>query len=267
MLELADMNIMIRNLSLVLILGAMITACSAVNSAQAHRGGQKNSGPFKGCHNDRKVGEFHCHSKSQFAGQKWASEADAQRWLQMNGRRSKSGKTSKRTSTVPEYMQGERKGVKKYRRSEWGPWADTDGDCLNTRHEILKERSRAAVAMARNNCRVTVGQWEDFYYGDVLTDASQIEIDHIVPVAHAHYHGGANWSRARKRKFYNDPENLAITSSKANQAKGANDFTTWSPAKKQYACKFARRWFKIKEKYALQITQRERDYWQIMKCD
>ena len=55
------------------------------------------------------------------------------------------------------------------------------------------------------------GSWNDPYSGKTITDATKLDIDHMVPLKEAHQSGAANWSRERKRAYANDlddPERL-----------------------------------------------------------
>jgi len=151
-----------------------------------------------------------------------------------------------------------------YNRKAWKHWIDEDQNCLNTRQEVLKEQSIVLVTQVK--CKVTKGKWNDFYFNEVLEDPLKIDIDHVVPLKHAHDNGGAGWSQDQKKLFANDKLNLVVTSRKANRTKGSNDFTSWSPINKGYACKYMKRWFEVKEKYKLNISQSEIEQKQIMDC-
>ena len=87
-------------------------------------------------------------------------------------------------------------GSSKYNRKDWPHWIDADRDCQNTRAEILIHDSVGPVKFKRNKgCNVSWGKWIGPYTGKTFTKASDIDIDHIVPLSHAHKTGGANWSR------------------------------------------------------------------------
>jgi len=78
-----------------------------------------------------------------------------------------------------------------YDRKAWKHWVDVDKDCQNTRHEVLLEESLAPVTFKTSkNCRVVSGNWLGAYSGKVFTDASQLDIDHLVPLKEAHESGG-----------------------------------------------------------------------------
>jgi len=219
----------------------------------AHGGGVVQSGPLKGCHNDTKKKEFHCHNKSKYNGKRWDSKKDA--LLEVG----------KLESSIPSVAST--KPPRIYNRNEWGPWKDFDGDCKNTRAEILERDSTDTTKFNPKGCLVLIGKWTDFYSGETFTDASKVEIDHVVPVKHAFDAGGKEWTSEKKAQFYNDEENLVVTSVSMNRSKGANDFTNWMPKDRKRACDYATKWFKIKKKYSLEISEAESENFQLLNCE
>ncbi len=147
----------------------------------------------------------------------------------------------------------------KYVRSDWPHWIDQDKDCLDTRAEILKQRSLVPVSMNKKGCKVKSGKWKDYYYPETLTQASQVDIDHLIPLKHAHETGAAHWSTSQKEKFANDPENLVITNRRYNRQKGAKGIDEWLPVHKDYACKYITDWIKLKKKYHLILKSAEKN--------
>ena len=145
----------------------------------------------------------------------------------------------------------------KYDRKEWKHWSDKDKNCLNTRQEILRDRSITDVKMNKRGCIVVSGKWHDYYYPQVHTDAKNVEIDHLVPLKHAHDAGGDGWTAERKEQFANDPENLVITFKPYNRKKGAKGIDQWLPVNQDYACKYINDWKYIKSKYNLSISPKE----------
>ena len=112
-----------------------------------------------------------------------------------------------------------------YDRKAWKHWVDTDKDCQNTRHEVLLEESLAPVTFKTSkNCRVVSGSWLGAYSGKTFTDASQLDIDHLVPLKEAHISGGHAWDVYRKRDYANDlssPLSLIAVAKGLNRQKGA----------------------------------------------
>ena len=129
---------------------------------------------------------------------------------------------------------------KLYNRDDWDHWIDADGDCQDTRGEILIRNSLKPVTYHSNaKCRVTGGLWELPYIGGTVTNAQRLDIDHIIPLKWAHGHGGDRWTESQKRNFANDPDNLLATSSSANRSKGAKGPDQWLPSINK--CSYAQR--------------------------
>jgi hypothetical protein len=157
-----------------------------------------------------------------------------------------------------------------YERKLFQHWVDADGDCQNTRVEILIQESKEPVTFRKSKkgaCSVTKGKWQDFYFDETLTDPKLIDIDHVVPLKHAWDTGASTWTKENREKFANDPLNLVVTNRKYNRQKGAKTILEWMPIKRDYACKYAERWLAIKKKYELSISAQERDYYSQLKCE
>ena len=147
--------------------------------------------------------------------------------------------------------------IPQYSRKQWSHWIDKDNNCLNTRQELLKSRSLTPIVLSKNGCRVISGTWDDYYYPERLFLTKDIDIDHVIPLKHAHQNGGYKWSFQQKEEFANDFENLVITNKLYNRKKGSQGIDKWLPAKIEYACKYAKNWFYLKKKYQLTITDSE----------
>ena len=196
--------------------------CSA--TASGHGGGLDGSGG----HNNRKTGEYHCHREPCLSTHQQVQSA-----------------TKEAEVTDRSYS-------RLYDRDDWGGWIDEDGDCQNTRAEILIRDSQAKVSFDR--CRVVSGLWNLPYSGGSTTSASQIDIDHIIPLKWAHGHGGGRWPKSRKRAFANDPDNLLSTYYSENRSKGAKGPDQWMPAVNK--CSYAQGWERLIEKYDLVATSK-----------
>ena len=144
-----------------------------------------------------------------------------------------------------------------YARNDWRHWEDFDGDCQNTRQELLISRSQIAVSFTSSRaCTVALGQWLDPYTGSTFSKASDVDIDHVIPLQYAHDHGGAQWSPLLKKLFANDPDNLLIVDDGENQRKGAKGPAQYLP-RLQYRCEYVRRWQQLTEKYELQLARQD----------
>ena len=68
-----------------------------------------------------------------------------------------------------------------YDRDKFRHWVDADGDCRDTRDEVLADESLTAVS----GCDVQQGRWRSYYDGVVVRDSSAFDVDHLVPLAEA----------------------------------------------------------------------------------
>ncbi len=194
----------------------------------AHGGGLDDQGG----HSNRKDNTYHCHKEPCFSIHRQSSKAYQQ---------AKPGTFSK-----------------VYNRKDWPHWVDEDGDCQNTRQELLIATSKVSVQFTNSKrCTVRHGQWHDVYTGQIFTEASDIDIDHIVPLAHAHRHGADQWTKAQRREFANDYENLLVVDDSTNQSKSDQAPHEWLPPQKSYWCEYGKRWERVKNKYGLRVIKNE----------
>ena len=148
-----------------------------------------------------------------------------------------------------------------YDRKDWGRWSDADGDCQNLRAELLIAQSHVPVTFRGDKtCVVATGEWIGPYSGKAFTSASQVDIDHVVPLYEAHLSGGWAWTRAQKRDFANDPDNLLIVDKGLNRAKGAKDPARWLDVRPAYQCAYLKKWQAIKKRYGLDVDAREKGF-------
>lgn len=153
-----------------------------------------------------------------------------------------------------------------YKRSEWLPrWSDFDRDCQDTRHELLIRFSLGPVTYTRaDNCKVATGLWLDPYTGAFYVKASDLDVEHIVPLKWAHDHGGAEWDLARKRQFAEDPDNLWLVDDGRNQSKGDRGPDEWMPPYAPVAAIYVQRFMAIVQKYGLRPTLVESDRFRLL---
>jgi hypothetical protein len=71
-----------------------------------------------------------------------------------------------------------------YDRGSFGKWTDADKDCLNTRHEILKELSTAVTNRDAAGCKIVSGRWLDPYTDRSFYNSRELHVDHLVPLAY-----------------------------------------------------------------------------------
>ena len=148
-----------------------------------------------------------------------------------------------------------------YDRDDWKHWVDEDRDCQNTRHEVLIDESLAKVAFKTDRkCQVAMGEWFDPYTGETVTDATRLDIDHMIPLKNAHNSGGWAWDKSRKAAFANEmsyADHLVAVTASANRKKGAKGPEAWKPTNKGYWCDYAVDWVRIKTDWDLSATKAE----------
>ena len=164
-------------------------------------------------------------------------------------------------TTLGQLVVAKRGGDVEYNRKDWRHWVDADRDCQDARAEVLIEESRSAVSFATDEgCQVTGGEWLGPWSGEVFTDAGDVDIDHHVPLGHAHESGGWRWDADRKRKYANDlanPPSLQVTSASVNRSKGKKPPDAWRPENRAGWCRYAADWIDVKARWQLTVTQAE----------
>ena len=144
-----------------------------------------------------------------------------------------------------------------YDRDLFPTWITIEGTC-NTREYILKRDGTNVVT--NSACTATSGSWYSPYDGATWTAASDLDIDHLVPLAEAWDSGASAWTTAQRQAFANDvtrPQLLAVTDN-VNQSKGDQDPSTWVPSRSAYVCTYVRAWVQVKYYYNLKIDSAEK---------
>jgi hypothetical protein len=150
-----------------------------------------------------------------------------------------------------------------YSREAFGQaWFDTDRNGCDTRNDIL--RRDLTHREMKNWCKVLAGtRAPDPYTGAtirfVLGGASEIDVDHVVPLSDAWQKGAARWSAGKRLAFANDPLALLAVDAGTNRSKGDGDAATWLPPYKQFRCQYVARQVAVKLKYGVWVTAAERD--------
>ena len=159
-------------------------------------------------------------------------------------------------------------GLPPYDRGDWRHWTDEDGDCQNTRHEVLVAESQAAVTYkTESQCQVVSGQWYGAYAAVTVTEAGELDVDHLVPLANTHQSGGWSWSAERRERYANsldDPDHLIAVTAGANRSKGARAPDGWRPPDGSYWCEYAIDWIRVKWIWELTATPAEAEALQDM---
>ncbi|MBY8342529.1 HNH endonuclease family protein [Streptomyces spinosirectus] len=144
-----------------------------------------------------------------------------------------------------------------YDRDLFPTWDTIEGTC-NTREYILKRDGTNVTT--NSSCTATSGSWYSPYDGATWSAASDVDIDHLVPLAEAWDSGASKWTTAQREALANDvtrPQLLAVTDN-VNQSKGDQDPATWVPSRTAYVCTYVRAWVQVKHYYNLSVDSAEK---------
>ena len=144
-----------------------------------------------------------------------------------------------------------------YSRDEFPHWDKVDAGC-DTREEVLKRDGKDVETDAQ--CAPKSGTWVSPYDGETWHKASDVDIDHVVPLGQAWISGAKSWTRERREQFANDlvrPQLKAVTDN-LNVQKSDKAPDQWKPPLVSYWCTYATDWIVVKSNYGLTITVPEK---------
>jgi hypothetical protein len=144
-----------------------------------------------------------------------------------------------------------------YDRDLFPTWDIISGSC-DTRETVLKRDGTGVVTSSA--CTATSGKWISPYDGATWTAASDLDIDHVVPLKNAWVSGAWAWSTSRRESYANDltdPQLIAVTDN-VNQSKGDKSPDAWQPPLTSYRCVYARMWVRVKYVWNLTVTSAEK---------
>jgi hypothetical protein len=145
----------------------------------------------------------------------------------------------------------------KYNRARFRIWDAQPGGC-DTREVVIKRSGTGVITGAQ--CRIVSGTWVSPYDGRTFTVASQLDIDHLVPLGEAWVAGAWSWTDQQRESFANDltdPQLLAVSAS-ANREKGDKTPDKWKPALSSFWPTYATDWVMVKAKFKLSVTPTEK---------
>lgn len=142
-----------------------------------------------------------------------------------------------------------------YDRARFHHWVDADGDCRDTRDEVLAAESLVAVT----GCDVQRGRWLSYYDGVTTLASSDFDVDHLVPLAEAWDSGAKRWNAATRQRFANDlrdPRTLVAVTASSNRSKSDRDPSEWMPELGR--CRYVRQWVAVKVRWHLTADRAEK---------
>jgi hypothetical protein len=144
-----------------------------------------------------------------------------------------------------------------YDRDLFPTWDIISGTC-DTRETVLERDGSNVVTSSA--CAATSGTWKSPYDGATWTAASDLDIDHVVPLKNAWISGAWAWTTSKREQYANDltdPQLIAVTDN-VNQSKGDKSPDAWKPPLSSYYCTYARMWVRVKYVWKLTVTSAEK---------
>ena len=190
----------------------------------------------------------------------------------MNARRTKKReKALKLLGQIPTYNAVKGLCDEEYERRNFGwGWKDFDGDGEDTRAEILiafhrPGKEKVPLVMDDDGDRVVSGRWLCRWSEEWVTDAGDLDIDHLVPLKEAWVSGACQWDKEKRERYSNGQGIrtlrrgwLVPALSGLNRSKGAKRPDEWMPPNEHHHLWYAAEWIEAKHYWKLSIQATER---------
>lgn len=148
-----------------------------------------------------------------------------------------------------------------YDREEFRHWVNVEGKCSAREFVLLTESIIEVSYTDKAECKVSTGKWLSLYDDQTLSNASDVDIDHMVPLKEAWESGAHSWNDAKRRSYANDVDydkSLIAVSAKSNRAKSDRDPSDWLPPSNAYICTYLADWVAVKYRWELTIDATEK---------
>jgi hypothetical protein len=132
---------------------------------------------------------------------------------------------------------------------------DANGDCQDTRDEVLDAESRVQVS----GCDITSGKWFSYYDGETWRQSGDVDIDHLVPLAEAWDSDAKRWNAKTRERYANDlgdRRTLVAVTDNVNSSKSDRDIAEWLPERAH--CRYLREWTVVKVRWSLRVNAAEK---------
>ncbi|WP_329202734.1 MULTISPECIES: HNH endonuclease family protein [unclassified Streptomyces] len=150
-----------------------------------------------------------------------------------------------------------------YQRTSFKHWnaGDIPADGCNTRAEVLLSEAVEFPEIGPG-CALTGGLWWSYYDDTTVTEASKLDIDHMVPLAEAWDSGASAWTPARREVYANDQgqlSSLVAVTARSNRSKADQDPAQWLPPSPDALCRYGAEWTATKLRWGLAVDGAERE--------
>ena len=157
-----------------------------------------------------------------------------------------------------------------YARTKFKHWVNSDGNkngCDARKSAII--RDAIVKPTIEKGCVLKGGKWLSVYDNIEVTDASKLDVDHMVPLAEAWDSGASTWTPEERQKYANDltdQRHLISVTGASNRSKSDRDPAEWMPSNKDYQCTYIANWVSIKIRWSLTVDEKELAAIKSIKC-
>lgn len=148
-----------------------------------------------------------------------------------------------------------------YKRTLFKHWIGAGNGCDSRKAVIISEA--IVKPIVEKGCVIKGGEWLSIYDNTKVLNASQLDVDHMVPLAEAWDSGASAWDAAKKEMYANDqtdPRHLIAVTGSSNRSKSDQDPAEWMPTNKAYACEYLTNWVSIKVRWVLSVDKTEKSF-------
>lgn len=148
-----------------------------------------------------------------------------------------------------------------YKRDNFKHWISAGNGCDSRKAVIISEA--IVKPTVEKGCVIKGGEWLSVYDLVKVTEATKLDVDHMVPLAEAWDSGAQSWDAKRRQMYANDqtdPRHLIAVTGSSNRSKSDQDPADWMPTNKAYACEYLTNWVSIKVRWALSVDKKEKEF-------
>jgi hypothetical protein len=152
----------------------------------------------------------------------------------------------------------------KYKRKfHFGSWIKDPSHetCLNVRGLVLTRDAQGPIFYADDKkCRITSSLWIDPYTNTQISNAEDVQIDHMVPLKNAYISGAWSWTPSQRclySNFMGNEFHLIPVLGTENGRKSDSTPEKYIPPRREYICKYLVNWLKIKLIWNLKLAKEE----------
>jgi hypothetical protein len=145
-----------------------------------------------------------------------------------------------------------------YERSKFKLW-DTHPDGCNTRDKVLIRDAKRKPHIGAG-CALTHGKWVSPYDGITTTNPTDVQIDHVVPLAAAWRAGAWKWDPKTREAYANDrgtSYDLLAVSAHSNESKSDKGPDQWLPPRTSFDCRYMADYTAVLWRWRLTIDRTE----------